>query len=98
MPNVVIAAFGAFLLFSCIERKESPAFISGLSRLTFGMYLMHMFFLVPIAGLVIGGNPAEPRLPVWLAIPTIAVATYVCCALATRLLAFLPKSKWFAGC
>ena len=56
MPNVVIAAFGAFLLFSCIERKESPAFISGLSRLTFGMYLMHMFFLVPIAGLVIGGN------------------------------------------
>ena len=98
MPNVVIAAFGAFLLFSCIERKESPAFISGLSRLTFGMYLMHMFFLVPIAGLVIGGNPAEPRLPVWLAIPTIAVATYVCCALATRLLAFLPKSKWFVGC
>ena len=62
------------------------------------MYLMHMFFLVPIAGLVIGGNPAEPRLPVWLAIPTIAVATYVCCALATRLLAFLPKSKWFVGC
>ena len=98
MPNVVIAAFGAFLLFSCIERKESPAFISGLSRLTFGMYLMHMFFLVPIAGLVIGGNPAEPRLPVWLAIPTIAVATYVCCALATHLLAFLPKSKWFVGC
>ena len=98
MPNVVIASFGAFLLFTCIERKKAPAFVTGLSRLTFGMYLMHMFFLVPVAGLVIGGNPAEPRLPVWLAIPTIAVATYVCCALTTRLLSLLPKSKWFVGC
>lgn len=98
MPNVVLAAFGAFLLFTCIERKQAPAFVSGLSRLTFGMYLMHMFYLVPIAGLVIGGNPADPRLPVWLAIPVIALGTYICCAITTRLLAFLPKSKWFVGC
>jgi hypothetical protein len=42
---------------------------------------MHMFFLVPIAGLVIGGNPADSRLPVWLAIPVIAIATYICYAI-----------------
>ena len=98
MPNVVIASFGAFLLFTCIERREAPAFINSLSRLTFGMYLMHMFFLVPVAGLVIGGNPAEPRLPVWLAIPVIALTTYICCALTTRLISLIPKSKLFVGC
>lgn len=54
-----------------------------------------MFFLVPIAGLVIGGNPADSRLPVWLAIPVIAIATYICYAITTHRLAFLPKSKWF---
>jgi len=59
---------------------------------------MHMFFLVPIAGLVIGGNPADSRLPVWLAIPVIAIATYICYAITTHRLAFLPKSKWFIGC
>ena len=98
MPNVLIASFGAFLLFSCIRRKTIPKFISGLSKLTFGMYLMHMFFLSPIARLFIGGSVAEPLVPVWLAIPCIAALSYICCAVTTKLLSFIPGSKWVIGC
>ena len=98
MPNVLIASFGAFLLFSCIRCKTTPKFISGLSKLTFGMYLMHMFFLSPIARLFIGGSVAEPLVPVWLAIPCIAALSYICCAVTTKLLSFIPGSKWVIGC
>lgn len=62
------------------------------------MYLMHLLFLAPIAGLVIGGNPASLLLPVWLAIPVIAVLTFACSALTTSLLSRLPASKWVIGC
>ena len=62
------------------------------------MYLMHMFFLSPIARLFIGGSVAEPLVPVWLAIPCIAVLTYICCAVTTKLISLIPKSKWVVGC
>lgn len=97
-PNVLLATFGLFLLFTCIERREAPAWITQLSKMTFGMYLMHMFFLTPIATLFIQGNPAAPQLPVGLCIPVIAVLTYLCCALTTKLLSLLPGSKWIVGC
>ena len=94
-PNVLVATFGAFLLFSCIERPR--AIITSLSKLSFGMYLMHLFFLAPIAGWIIGGNAAEPLLPVALAIPAIAILTFLCCAVTTKLLSLLPGSKWVIG-
>ena len=97
-PNVLLATFGLFLLFTCIERREAPAWITSLSKLTFGMYLMHMFFLTPIATLLIQGHPEAPLLPVGLCIPVIAVLTYVCCALTTKLLSLLPGSKYIVGC
>ena len=62
------------------------------------MYLMHMFYLSPIARLFIGGSVADPLVPVWLAIPCIAALTYICCALTTKLLSFLPGSRYFIGC
>lgn len=97
-PNLLVSSFGAFLLFTCIERKEAPKAVTGISKLTFGMYLMHMFFLTPIATLMIGGDPASPIVPVWLAIPLIAACTYICCVVATKLLSLIPGSKWFIGC
>lgn len=36
-PNVVLATFGLFLLFSCIEQKEAPRAITGIAKLSFGM-------------------------------------------------------------
>ncbi len=96
-PNVLLASFGAFLLFSCISVKKTPALVKSLSDLSFGMYLMHLFFLAPIANLVIGGNSAEPLVPVWLAIPIIAVASYICCAITTKVLSYIPGAKWIVG-
>lgn len=96
-PNVVLATFGAFLMFSCIKRKKAPAIVTTLSKLSFGMYLMHLFFLAPIARLVIGGSVAQPLIPVWAAIPLIAVSTFVCCAVTSKLVSLIPGSKWIIG-
>ena len=62
------------------------------------MYLMHMFFLAPIAEVMLAGDQANPLLPVWLAIPAIALLTFVCCTITTKLLSFLPGSRYFVGC
>ena len=96
-PNVLLATFGVFLLFTTIQQKKSPAMVAQLSRLSFGMYLMHLFFLAPIASWLINGDVTNPMLPVGLAIPVIAVLTFVCCAVTTRLLACLPGSKYIVG-
>ncbi|MBQ8936118.1 MAG: acyltransferase, partial [Bacteroidaceae bacterium] len=89
--------FGAFLLFTCIEQKQAPRGITETSRLTFGMYLMHLLFLAPISNAIIAGDVANPLLPVWLAIPVIAILSYLCCLLTTKLLTYLPGSKWLVG-
>ena len=96
-PNVLCATFGAFLLFTCIKGKAAPTAVTSLSKLTYGMYLMHLFFLAPIASWMIGGDVSSPLLPVWLAIPTIALATFVCCTITTRLFSYIPYSKYIIG-
>ena len=96
-PNVLLASFGAFLLFTCITRKEAPAIVTGLSKLSFGMYLMHMFFLGPIAKVFVAGNAAQPLIPVWAAIPVIAILSFICCAIASWLISKIPGSKWVIG-
>ena len=123
-PNVLLATFGLFVLFSTIgaatashsapkgvttdSASESastvaPAGTNGttllasLSNLTFGMYLMHMFFLAPIATWIIAGDVANPSLPVGLAIPVIALLTFVCTAVTTKLISYIPGSKYIVG-
>lgn len=96
-PNVLLATFGAFLLFTCIEQRQAPALITDLGKLSFGMYLMHMFYLAFFAGLLIGGDRANPLLPVWLCIPVIAVLTFVSSAVTAKVLSLLPGSKYYIG-
>lgn len=96
-PNVVCATFGAFLLFTCIERKEAPKIITSLSKLSFGMYLMHLFFLSNIAPIFVAGDQANPLIPVWAAIPCIAVLSFICSAVTTKLISLIPGSKWVIG-
>ncbi len=96
-PNVLCASFGAFLMFTCIEKTKAPKFITELSKLSFGMYLMHMFFLSRIAPLFIQGDQANPIIPVYLAIPVIAILTYICCAATSKLISYLPGSKYIIG-
>lgn len=61
-PNLLLSTFGIFLVFSCIKGK-TPRFVSEVSKLSFGMYLMHMFFLSPISRFVIGVDVAIPYYP-----------------------------------
>lgn len=96
-PNVLLATFGLFLVFTCIEKTEAPALITGISRLSFGMYLMHMFFLAPIASFFVNGNQAEPLIPVAFAIPVIAILTFICCAVTSKLISLIPGSKYIIG-
>ena len=97
-PNIIIATFGVFLMFSCIERSSTPRVIAELSRLSFGIYLIHLFFLAPIAAFFVNGNQAEPLIPVALAIPVIAVLSFICSAVAIKVLSLLPGSKYTVGC
>ena len=94
--NVLMATYGLFLVFSTIQ-KPAPRLITSLAKLSFGMYLMHLFFLAPIAAYFVNGNPAEPIIPVWAAIPAITVLSFVCCAVTTKLVSLLPGSKWIVG-
>lgn len=96
-PNVVCATFGAFLLFTCIRQKKAPALITALSKLSFGMYLMHLLFLAPIAVYLINGDVANPMLPVAITIPLIAVLTFICCAVTSKIISLIPGSKWIIG-
>lgn len=96
-PNVLVATFGIFLMFTCIKKKRTPRLVAELSRLSYGMYLMHLFFLSNLAPLLIGGDVAHPLLPVYVEIPLIAIGTFLLCALTTKLLSFLPGSKYLVG-
>ena len=99
-PNVLCATFGIFLLFTCISPSQRPKrqhICESLAKLTFGMYLMHMFFLAPIASYIVHGDVANPLLPVWAAIPVIALLTFLCSAIATKILSYLPGSRYIVG-
>lgn len=96
-PNVLLASFGAFLLFTCIKQAKAPRLITDISKLTFGMYLMHVFFVGPITQYIIHGNPAEPLIPVWIAIPVAALLCYVTCYVSCKIISFLPFSKYLIG-
>lgn len=96
-PNVMLATFGMFLMFSTIKRKTAPRIITSVSKLSFGMYLMHMLYLAPIARLVIGGDVANPLIPTGLAIPVIAISTFICSAVTAKLISLIPGSKWVIG-
>ena len=97
-PNVLLQTFGAFLMLSAIKEHKVPAIITDISKKSFGMYLMHMFFLAPIATYILNGDSGNPLIPVWIAIPVIAISSYICCYVTTKVLSYLPYSKYLVGC
>ena len=91
--NCVLLTAGTFLMFSCIEIKETPQFILDMSKLSYGMYLMHIFWL----GMWTGVFKGTLVLPTVVAIPCIAVATFVTCYVTAKIISFIPGSKWIIG-
>ena len=96
-PNVLLATYGAFLLFTCIQQQKAPAWITGIAKLSFGMYLMHLFFLSNIAAFFVNGDQTNPLIPVYLAIPVIAILTFICTVVTSKLISYLPGSKYIIG-
>ena len=91
--NCVILTAGTFLMFSCIEAKSAPAAITDMSKLSYGMYLMHIFWL----GVWVTLFKHSMALPTVAAIPAIAVATFISCYLTAKVISYIPGSKWIIG-
>lgn len=91
--NCVMLTAGTFLLFTCIEATHAPRIVTDLSKLSYGMFLMHIFWL----GLGVSIFKNDLALPTVAAIPVIAIFTFVCSYAATKLISLLPRSKWIIG-
>lgn len=91
--NCVLLTAGAFLLFTCIRRQEAPRVVVELSRLSYGMYLMHIFWL----GLWVALIKQTWAWPTAAAIPAIAVNTFLSCYLTARVVSRIPGSRWLIG-
>ncbi len=91
--NCVLLTTGAFLLFTCIRQAEAPRVVVELSKLSYGMYLMHIFWL----GLWVALFKQTWGWPTAVAIPAIAACTFVCCYATTKLLSRVPGSRWLIG-
>lgn len=89
--NCVLLTAGTFLIFTCINRPLR--LITEMSKLSYGMYLMHIFWL----GLWVTVFKATLAFPTVAAIPCIAVSTFICCYLTAKMISFLPGSKWIIG-
>ena len=91
--NCVLLTAGTFILFTCIERRESPKIVEDVSRLSYGMYLMHIFWL----GLWVTVFKQNLELPTVAAILCIAICTFASSYVATKFISFIPGSKWIIG-
>ena len=91
--NCLMLTAGAFLLFTCIKKAETPKIILQLSELSYGMYLMHIFWL----GLWVSVFKTEMGLATGLAIPVIAICTFLSCWISTLIISYLPGGKWVVG-
>lgn len=91
--NCVVLTAGMFLLFSCIRRTKAPALVTALSKLSFGVYLVHIFWL----GVWVVLFKGTLALPIWAAIPAIAVATFLSSYATVKLVSCIPGSKWVIG-
>ena len=91
--NCVLLTTGTFLMFTCIKRPQAPKLVTETSKLSYGMYLMHIFWL----GLWVTVFKDTLALPTVAAIPCIAVVTFICCFVTTKIISFIPGSKWIIG-
>lgn len=91
--NCVLMTLGVFLLFSCVKDHETVYVITDLSKLSYGMYLVHMLWLF------VGLNLFRYTLcfDSSLSIPCIALFTFFCSYFTIKFLSLFPHSKWFIG-
>lgn len=91
--NCLMLTSGAFLLFTCIQKAETPRIIFQISNLSYRMYLIHIFWL----GMWTSFLKGDMELPSMTAIPAIAVCTFLSCWASCLLISYLPGGKWVIG-
>ncbi|MDR1722481.1 MAG: acyltransferase [Tannerella sp.] len=91
--NCVLLTAGAFLMFTSINLPQTPRFIAEMSKFSYGMYLVHIFWL----GLCVTVFKHNLALPTVAAIPCIAVCTFICSFVTIKIISFIPGSKWIIG-
>lgn len=92
-PNVIAMSIGAFMVIRavCSRRRNANKAVSEISRLSYGIYLMHIFVLNAVYSLL------EGLMPTGITILAVGTVTFlVCCGLA-KLLSCLPHSKYIIG-
>lgn len=92
-PNVALMAFGLFIIFKTI--KKAPEWlmkpVESLSKMSYGMYLMHIIVLGIYAKIFVG------TMPVASAIPVMAITVYVTCWVVTRIISLIPGGRYVVG-
>lgn len=91
--GVALQTLAVFLLFRLIKRpcKVYPLF-AHISKRSYGIYLAHMFVLVPLFGWVNSWGMATP-----LVMVVSAIVTMVITAALVDLIGLIPKSKYIIG-
>lgn len=91
--GVALQTLAIFLLLRLIKRpcKVYPLF-AHISKRSYGIYLAHMFVLVPVFGWVNSWGMATP-----LVMFISALLTMIITALLVEILSLLPKSKYIIG-
>lgn len=92
--NVAMMSFAIFIVFRKITCGTGTFYrvISDISRVSYGMYLMHIFILTAVFKLASGYFPSTPA-----CILGVGIITYVITYLAAKLLSYIPGSKYLLG-
>lgn len=100
--GVALQAVGYFLIIRKFNGRGKfyEKVVLPLSKMSYGMYLMHIFILVPVFSFVgrwiaSWGVSAVAATPLTIVIT--AFATYISAFAVTKLISFIPKSKYLIG-
>ena len=85
-----VALFLGFKKITC-DKGWFYRLIADISKLSYGMYLMHIFILNLVFRTVTGSLPTP------LAILSTAGLTYISSYLLTKVISYIPKSKYLIG-
>ena len=91
--NVAMLTTGCFLLIKMIKYDAAWLYrpIQSISKMSYGIYLMHIFVLNVAYGLL------APILSTPVAMLCVSVSTFAVCCIICRVLSFLPGSRWLIG-
>ncbi|MBB3699480.1 acyltransferase family protein [Flammeovirga yaeyamensis] len=94
-PNVILMTIGLFMLIRTINIKNEKVYsvVKELSRLSYGVYLSHLFFVGLSWTYIV--QPLGYSTPISILLVTIL--TWVASNVLVKILSYLPKSKYFIG-